>query len=69
LQKVEGSETDYKMPPPPYDPIVGPEARFRGVSDNLMSKYVCMTEQGAQGSVVLPMDEFLGLDWLDMHIE
>jgi hypothetical protein len=69
LQKVEGSTTDYKVTAPSYDPIVGPEAKLRGASDNLMSEYVCMTEKGALGSVVVSMDEFFGLSWLSVPIK
>ncbi|KAG9100653.1 hypothetical protein FS749_013889 [Ceratobasidium sp. UAMH 11750] len=62
----EGSTIDYKMPPPPYEPIVGPEAKLNGVSNNLMNDYVNMTGGGAPGSVVLSMCEFMTLGWLDL---
>ncbi|CAE6421428.1 unnamed protein product [Rhizoctonia solani] len=54
----------YTMPPPSYDMIIGPGASTRGVTNNLMDEFVRMPGEGAPGSVVLRMDEFLSLRWL-----
>jgi hypothetical protein len=57
----------YAMPPPSYDVIVGPGAGARGVTNNLMDEFVRMPGEGALGSIVLRMDEFLSLRWLHME--
>ncbi|KAF8710202.1 hypothetical protein RHS03_01880, partial [Rhizoctonia solani] len=54
----------YIMPPPSYNTIVGPGASARGVTNNLMDKFVHMPGEGAPGSVLLRMDDFLSLRWL-----
>ncbi|KAF8610784.1 hypothetical protein BDV93DRAFT_517883 [Ceratobasidium sp. AG-I] len=61
---IEGP-IEYKMPPPPYQPIIGPEASGKGVTNNLMTEYVSMAGEGAPNSTVLSMDDFLGLVWLN----
>ncbi|GAB1517835.1 hypothetical protein RhiTH_000888 [Rhizoctonia solani] len=54
----------YIMPPPSYNTIVGPGASARGVTNNLMDEFVHMPGEGAPGSVLLRMDDFLSLRWL-----
>jgi hypothetical protein len=42
----------YSSPPPLYKPICGPLAAERGVENNLMSDFVCMSSDGYYGRVL-----------------
>lgn len=44
--------TAYLSPPPLYEPICGPLAAEKGVENNLMSHFVCMSSDGYYGRVL-----------------
>ena len=51
LAKTPGLSA-YLSPPPLYKPICGPLAAEKGVEDNLMSQFVCMSSDGYYGRVL-----------------